>query len=150
MKLLEKMLQDLNIEQNLINQIIIRYSTSNLIKAFIEELKKLKENDNPINHIKKFEIVKGDAIETVSKYLNDNNQTIISLVYFDFDVYEPTKRCLKQIKDRLIKGSIVAFDELNDKDSPGETIALMDAIGLNNIRLKKYRYANRISYFVKE
>ena len=49
MKLLEKMLQDLNIEQNLINQIIIRYSTSNLTKAFIEELKKLKENDNPIN-----------------------------------------------------------------------------------------------------
>ena len=49
MKLLEKMLQDLNIEQNLINQIIIRYSTSNLIKAFIEELKRLKENDNPIN-----------------------------------------------------------------------------------------------------
>ena len=40
------MLQDLNIEQNLINQIIIRYSTSNLIKAFIEELKRLKENDS--------------------------------------------------------------------------------------------------------
>ena len=48
MKLLEKMLQDLNIEQNLINQIIIRYSTSNLIKAFIEELKKLKENTSLI------------------------------------------------------------------------------------------------------
>ena len=40
--------EDLNVEQNLINQIIIRYSTSNLIKAFIEELKKLKENDGYI------------------------------------------------------------------------------------------------------
>ncbi len=48
------MLQELNIEQNLINQIIIRYSTSNLTKAFIEELKKLKENDNPINLILHF------------------------------------------------------------------------------------------------
>ena len=54
MKLLEKILQDLNVEQSLINQIIIRYSTSNLIKAFIEELKKLKENDNPINLILHF------------------------------------------------------------------------------------------------
>ena len=48
---LEKMLKNLNVKQNLINQIIIRYSTSNLTKAFIEELKKLQENDNPINLI---------------------------------------------------------------------------------------------------
>ena len=54
MKLLEEMLQDLNIEQSLINQIIIRYSTSNLTKAFIEELKKLKENNIPINLILHF------------------------------------------------------------------------------------------------
>ena len=48
------------------------------------------------------------------------------------------------------KGSIIAFDELNDEDSPGETIALIESIGLNNIKLKKYRYASRISYFVVE
>ncbi|OCL86261.1 hypothetical protein [Arcobacter porcinus] len=51
---LESMLKDLNIEQILINQIIIRYSTSNLTKAFIEQLKKLKEDENPINLILEF------------------------------------------------------------------------------------------------
>ena len=65
MKLLEKMLQDLNIEQNLINQIIIRYSTSNLTKAFIEELKKLKENDNPINLILHFFLL-ADKMKPIS------------------------------------------------------------------------------------
>ena len=65
MKLLEKMLQELNIEQNLINQIIIRYSTSNLIKAFIEELKKLKENDNPINLILHFFLL-ADKMKPIS------------------------------------------------------------------------------------
>ena len=65
MKLLEKMLQDLNIEQNLINQIIIRYSTSNLIKAFIEELKRLKENDNPINLTLHFFLL-ADKIKPIS------------------------------------------------------------------------------------
>jgi len=117
---------------------------------YLDELLSAQEVDNPLSHIKKFEILKGDAIQTLPKYLDENPQTIISLAYFDFDIYEPTKRCLKQIKDRLVKGSIVAFDELNDKDSPGETVALMDAIGLNNIRLEKYRYASRVSYFIVE
>jgi len=119
-------------------------------EQYLEKLLTVQENDNPLNHIKKFEIIKGDAVETVSQYIDDNPHTIISLVYFDFDIYEPTKRCFKQIKDRLIKGSVVSFDELNDKDSPGETIAIMDAIGLNNIRLKKYRYASRVSYYIVE
>ena len=52
------------------------------------------------------------------------------------------------IKPRLVKGSVVAFDELNDPDSPGETLALMDTIGLNNIKLQKYPYASRVSYFI--
>ena len=65
LKPLEKMLQDLNIEQNLINQIIIRYSTSNLTKAFIEELKKLKENDNPINLILHFFLL-ADKMKPIS------------------------------------------------------------------------------------
>jgi hypothetical protein len=47
-----------------------------------------------------------------------------------------------------LKGSVIGFDELNDSDSPGETIALNEAIGLNNIELKRYRYASRVSYFV--
>ena len=58
------------------------------------------------------------------------------MVYFDFDVFEPTLKCLEIIKPRLVKGSVVAFDELNDPDSPGETLALMKSIGLNKITLK--------------
>lgn len=54
---LESMLKDLNVEQSLINQIIIRYSTSNLTKEFIEQLKKLKEDENPINLILQFFLI---------------------------------------------------------------------------------------------
>jgi len=117
---------------------------------YLEQVLLTQEKDNPLSHIKKFEIIKGDATETLSKYLDENPQTIISLAYFDFDIYAPTKSCFKQIKDRLVKGSVVAFDELNDKDSPGETTALMESIALNSIRLKRYRYASRVSYFVVE
>ena len=84
------------------------------------------------------------------KYLSEHPETIIALAYFDFDIYKPTRKCLELIKDRLVKGSILAFDELNDHDSPGETQALMEVFGLNNVRLKRLPYTSRASYFVYE
>ena len=52
-----------------------------------------QEGDNPLSHIKKYELVKGDASKTVAKYLEDNPETIVSLAYFDFDIYEPPRTC---------------------------------------------------------
>jgi hypothetical protein len=49
-----------------------------------------------------------------------------------------------------VKGSVVAFDELNDPDAPGETLALMEVVGLRNIRLQRLRYTSRASFFVVE
>ena len=117
---------------------------------YLNQILDCQEQDAPLGHIKKYEIVKGDAVNKVEQYLDENPETIISLAYFDFDIYEPTKKCLDLIKPRLTKGSIIGFDELNDHDSPGETIALMESFGLNNIRLKRHRYASRVSYFEVE
>ena len=58
--------------------------------------------------------------------------------------------CLEAIKPRLVRGSILAFDELNDPDSPGETLALMEVFGLNHIRLRRHPYTARTSYFIVE
>ena len=107
-----------------------------------------QEQDNPLSHIQKFELCKGDATVEIDRYLDRNPHTIIALAYFDFDLYEPTKKCLEKIKERLPKGSIVGFDELNDPDSPGETIALMEVFGLNNVELKRLPITSRTSYFV--
>ena len=117
---------------------------------YLEKVMFFQEKDNPLNHIKKFELIKGDATKTIHEYLDRNKETIIALAYFDFDIYEPTKICLKAIKDRLVKGSILGFDELNDPDSPGETKALMEVFGLNNVRLKRFSHTSRCSYFVVE
>ena len=117
---------------------------------YLNKLMELQEKDNPLYHIKKFDIVKGDASIKIEKYLKDNPETIIALAYFDFDIYEPTKKCLEAIRPHLIKGSVLGFDELNDPDSPGETIALNEVFGLNNIKLKRYQYASRVSYLIME
>ena len=103
---------------------------------------------NPISHIKKNMVYKGDAPKMLKELLKKNQETIVSLAYFDFDVYEPTLKCLELLKPRFVKGTVLAFDELNDQDSPGETLALMKSIGLNNIRLERFKYASRISYCI--
>ena len=119
-------------------------------EKFLSRVLELHEHLNPLSHIRKFELRVGDATVEIVKYLEEAPETIIALAYFDFDLYEPTKKCLEVIRPRLVKGSILAFDELNDPDSPGETLALMETFGLNNVRLKRYPYASRVSYFVLE
>jgi len=125
-------------------------SVSDNYLEFLDELLACHEKDNPLSHIKKYDFVVGDACKGIHEYLKNYPETIVALAYFDFDLYEPTKVCLEAIKDRLVKGSVIGFDELNDHDSPGETAALMEVFGLNNIKLKRYRYASRVSYFVVE
>lgn len=132
---------------------LIKTGNTSVTENYAEYLKKVmeyQEADNPLSHIRKFEIVVGDAVVEIEKYLKRHPETIVALAYFDFDLYEPTKKCLEAIKPRLVKGSMLGFDELNDSDSPGETIALMETHGLNDIKLKRHRYASRVSYFVIE
>jgi hypothetical protein len=104
--------------------------------------------DSSLTHIKKHQVIEGNAVTLLRDYLRENPETIISLAYFDFDLFEPTKECLKLIKPYLFKGSVLGFDELNDHDSPGETLALKEVYNLNEINLKRFRYTSRTSYFI--
>ena len=123
-------------------------ATTKDYEKFLEKQLSYIEKNNPISHKKKFEVLKGDAVQKTKEVIKNNQHLIISMVYFDFDVFEPTLKCLELIKPRLVKGSVIVFDELNDPDSPGETLALMKSIGLNKVALKRHRFASRISYFI--
>jgi hypothetical protein len=89
----------------------------------------------------KYELIKGDAVSSVERYFQDHPETIVSLAYFDFDIYAPTVACLKAIKDRLTKGSVIGFDELNNRDCPGETLALKEVLGLGSYRIRHSRFS---------
>ncbi len=115
---------------------------------YLSRILRAHEALNPLSHITKFDIQTGDVATQLPGYLKDAPETLVALAYFDLDLYEPTKTCLELIRPRLTKGSVVAFDELNDPDSPGETLALMETFGLNGIQLKRFPYASRVSYFV--
>jgi len=104
----------------------------------------------PIGHIPKVELVKGFAENTIAVYLEQNPHLVVSLLYLDFDLYEPTKLALQHFLPRMPKGAVIAFDELNQKQWPGETLAVMEAIGLKNIRVERCTYTPSLSFAVIE
>jgi hypothetical protein len=117
---------------------------------YLDQILTYHESESPLPHIKKYEIVKGDATETLEKYLQDHPETIIALAYIDLDLYEPTRRCLELMKGHLTRGSIIGFDELNYPQFPGETLALKEVFGLDRYSIRHSPLAPMPSYIVIE
>ncbi|GBU23463.1 dTDP-6-deoxy-L-hexose 4-O-methyltransferase [Fibrobacteria bacterium R8-3-H12] len=114
----------------------------------VMEAIKVFDLNRPISHIPKVEIIKGDICQTASKYLIENPHLVVSLLYLDVDLYEPTKEALKTFLPRMPKGSIIVFDELNAKIFPGETEAVQDVIGLNNLKIERFNFDSYVSYAI--
>jgi len=114
----------------------------------LQELIRLFDLNRPLGHIPKIELVKGDATKTMSKYLRHNPHTVVSLLYLDFDVFDPTRRAIEIFLPRMPKGSIIAFDELNSSDWPGETFAVLKSIGLSNLRIQRFPFTPALSYAI--
>jgi len=113
------------------------YSTLPGYERQLDQILSLHEMGSPIPQIKKYELVKGDASQTILPWLEENPHAVISMAIFDMDVYKPTKDVLEKILPRLVRGSLLVFDELNCPKFPGETIALNEIVGLNNLELKR-------------
>ncbi|MDO7853448.1 TylF/MycF/NovP-related O-methyltransferase [Hymenobacter convexus] len=124
------------------------YGVTDNYQEYLTQILALHEQDSPIPHKRKFELVAGDASETVPRYLRDHPETVIAFAYFDFDIYAPTKACLEAIRPRLTKGAIVAFDELNCPEFPGETLAFDEVFGVANYALRRSPLNPLISYLV--
>jgi hypothetical protein len=116
----------------------------------IEEAIRLYDLNRPIGHIPRAQLVVGDAVQTIPQYIADNAHAMVALLYLDFDVYEPTKVAIENFLPRMPKGSIIAFDELNQASWPGETLAVLETVGIRNLRIQRFPYASAISYAVLE
>jgi hypothetical protein len=126
------------------------YCVSENYEAYLDGILNYHEHESPLAHIRKYQLIKGDASITVPKYLNENQETIIALAYFDFDLYEPTKKCLEAIRDYVTRGSVLAFDELNHPAFPGETAALREVFGLRKYNIVRSPLSPTTSYIVIE
>ncbi len=118
--------------------------------AEIQRCTGLYDANRFVGHIPKVELVRGDATKTIPEYVKNNSHLLVSLLYLDFDLYEPTKVALKHFRPRMPKGAVIAFDELNLRDWPGETLAALDVLDINKFRLERFAFGSTISYGVIE
>lgn len=125
------------------------FKISSTMKDEIAALATLHDRNRPLGHISKVELVGGDACKTIPRYLKEHPSLLISLLYLDFDIYAPTKSALDHLYARIVKGGIVAFDELNCPEFPGETTALLEALDLGQVELRRTVMDPHISYFIK-
>jgi hypothetical protein len=104
----------------------------------------------PVNKIKRFELVKGDIVETVPRYVKDNPAFTCAMLILDTDLYRPTLTALEYILPNMPKGSLVVFDEYNYENFRGETKALKDYKAIGNFKIKRFRYDSCLAYFEVE
>jgi hypothetical protein len=103
-----------------------------------------------LKHQDKIILVQGDAMQTIPAFLKENSHVLVSLLYLDFDLYEPTLLALKEFLPRMPRGAVIAFDELHDPKWPGETVALLEALDLNKYRLESLPFESHISWITIE
>lgn len=116
----------------------------------LQESIRLYNMNRPLGHIDKIKLVKGDIKDTVPSFLNENPQTVVSLLHLDVDVFEPTCITLEHFFPRIPKGGIIVFDELNADTFHGETMAVIKEFGLNKFRIQRIPFGSQISYAVIE
>ena len=108
----------------------------------------LYDTNRPLGHIQRVELVAGDATETIPAFLENHSHLVVALLYLDFDLYEPTRVAIETFLPRMPKGAVLAFDELNQRQWPGETLAALEAVGLRNLRLERFPYVPQLSFAV--
>lgn len=99
-----------------------------------------------LNQFQKVFLIHGDATQTIQQFVEDNPYLLVSLLFLDFDLYEPTKAALTHLLPRMPKGSILAFDELNNPWWPGETLAANELLDLNSRQVQRFPFDPNISY----
>lgn len=114
----------------------------------LNELIKVYDKNRFLGHVNKIKLIKGDSRISIPSFIENHKHLVISLLFLDFDLYEPTKIALEYFVPRMPKGSIIAFDELDNPIWPGETLALMDTLGLGRLKIERLDFDPYIGYAI--
>lgn len=116
--------------------------------AELTELLKIYDSDRFLGHIPKARLVPGDVTRTIPEFVEAHPHLVVSLLFMDLDLYEPTLVALRHFLPRMPKGAVLAFDELDNPLWPGETSAVLDEVGLRRLELRRFEFDPYIGYAV--
>ncbi|HMS19149.1 class I SAM-dependent methyltransferase [uncultured Sphingorhabdus sp.] len=101
-----------------------------------------------LGHVDKVHLVRGDATKTIPTFIEENPHILVSLLFLDFDLYEPTKIALEHFLPRMPKGAILAFDELDNPLWPGETLAMLETHAKRPLKVRRHEFDPYIGFAV--
>tara|TARA_B100000900_G_scaffold415875_1_gene447644 strand:- start:2818 stop:3579 length:762 start_codon:yes stop_codon:yes gene_type:complete len=118
------------------------------VKSELEELINIYDSTRFLGHVDKVNLIKGDAKKTIPNFLTQNPHLVVSLLFLDFDLYEPTKSALENFLPRMPKGAILAFDELDNPLWPGETLAMLESHQKRRFEIRRLEFDPYIGYVI--
>lgn len=89
-----------------------------------EEILNLTTEDQFVPSSPRIEMVKGDILSTVPKYVESNPGLRISLLHLDVDVFAPNLVALEHLYPRVVAGGVVILDEYAMMEWGGESSAV--------------------------
>jgi len=131
------------------NSRFTRTQVGDLRASCYDELNELiaeYDRDRFLGNIPKVELVKGDIVQTAPTFVETHPHLVVSLLFIDCDLFEPTRAALQAFVPRMPKGAILAFDELDNPLWPGETLAVLNSLGIQNLRLQRLEWDPYIAF----
>jgi len=106
------------------------------------------DRDRFLGHVDKVHLIKGDVVQTIPRFIDEHPHLLVSLLFLDLDLFEPTKAALDHFVPRMPRGAVLAFDELDNPMWPGETMAVLERLGVGNVRLQRLEWDPYIAYAI--
>ena len=98
--------------------------------------------------VENVELVKGDIVETLPKYIEQHPHLKVSLLHVDTDIYTPSKVGLELLYDKVVKNGVIIFD---DYGVAGETEAVDEFLKDKDYVINKFSFSHRKpSYIIKK
>lgn len=98
------------------------------------------------NKAKKFELIKGDVLETLEFFLKKKKK--ICLLHLDLDVYTATKYALEKLFPLIVKKGVILIDDYNHISNT--TKAVNEFLKKNkNLKIEKFKFPCRPSFIIK-
>lgn len=92
-------------------------------------------------------LIKGNVMETLPAFLNEQPQTRIALLHLDMDVYEPTQLAIELLWDRIVPGGVLVIDDYNAVE--GATRAVDEFLATSGRQIAKLPISHVPAFIVK-
>lgn len=115
-------------------------------KEELENLFAIHDDNRFLGHIPKVKLVQGDIRQSAPAFLDENQHLLVSLLFLDLDLYEPTKVALDTFAPRVPRGGVIAFDELDNPIWPGETSAMLEYFQEKKLEIRRFEFDPYIGY----